>query len=83
MDEYNRGMDPEVKVYFRKIMKSFAIGLVWFLFTSTLAFSFRMAYVKESVSWQNIVFYTLLVITLTAMIFYLLKVWKKDLSKTS
>lgn len=83
MDEYNQGMDPEVKIYFRKILKSFAIGLVWFLFISTLAFSFKMAYIKDSVSWQNAVFYVLLVISLTAMIYYLLKVWKKDLSKTS
>lgn len=81
MDEYNRGMDPEVKIYFRKIMKSFAIGLVWFLFISSLAFSLKMAYIKEAVSWQNIVFYALLIVTLTAMILYLLKVWKKDLIK--
>jgi ABC-type spermidine/putrescine transport system permease subunit I len=83
VDEYNRGMDPEVKIYFRKIIKSFVVGMVWFLFISTLAFSFKMAYIKESVSWQNIVFYVLLLITLTAMIYYLLKVWKKDLSNAN
>ena len=80
MDEYNTGMDPEVKIYFRKIMKSFAAGLLWFIVVSTLAFSFKMAYIKEAVSWQNIVFYILLVVTLVAMIYYLLKVWHKDLT---
>jgi len=81
MDEYNTGMDPEVKIYFRKIMKSFAAGLLWFIVISTLAFSFKMAHIKESVSWQNIVFFLLLLVSLAGLVYYLFKVWRKDFAE--
>ena len=83
MDEYNRGMDPELKVYFRKIMKSFTAGLVWFLVISTMGFMYKMAHIKEVVSGQNIFFYTFLFLSLGALIYYLLRIWKKDLADDS
>ena len=81
MDEYNSGMDPQVKIYFRKIMKSFAAGLLWFFVVTTLAFSFKMARIKASVSWQNIVFYLLFVITLSFLCYFLFRIWKTDFTK--
>lgn len=83
MDEYERGMEPEVKIYFRKIIRSFVAVLVWFLFISLLGFSLKMAYVRASFTWQNIVFYGLLLISFCGLIYYLLKLWKKDLSGTN
>ena len=73
-------MDPELKIYFRKIMKSFSAGLVWFLVISTMAFMYKMAHIKEAVSGQNIFFYIFLFISLGALVYYLLRVWKKDLA---
>jgi len=81
MDEYSRGMDPEVKIYFRKIMKSFAAALLWFIVVSTLAFSFKMAHIKSSISWQNIVFFLLFFITLLLLCYFLFRIWKKDFTK--
>ena len=78
MDEYNTGMDPEVKIYFRRIIKSFAAGLLWFLFISTMAFSFKMAHIKNSIRWQNVVFLFLFIITLGGLVYYLVKLWRKD-----
>lgn len=78
MDEYNRGMDPEVKIYFRKIMKSFAMGLLWFIIISTLAFSFRMAHIKDSLRWQNIVFFLLFFLSLAGLVYFLYRIWRKD-----
>jgi hypothetical protein len=42
MDEYNTGMDPEVKQYFRKIVKSFTAGLIWMIAVSTAGIFFRL-----------------------------------------
>lgn len=78
MDEYNQGMDPEVKKLFRKIINSFAVALIWVCGLSALAFMFKMAIVKESWSWQNTVFYILLPVTLGLFLRYMYQLWKKN-----
>jgi hypothetical protein len=41
------GMDPEVRRYFRKIMNSFAFGLLWMLTLSTVGLYMGLAYVGD------------------------------------
>jgi membrane protein DedA with SNARE-associated domain len=81
MDEYDRGMDTDVKIYFRKIMRSFTAGFLWFFVVTIMAFAFKMARVKESISWQNILFYLLSVATLAALLYYLFRTWRKDFNQ--
>lgn len=75
MDEYEHGMDPEVKRYFRKIMNSFSWGLLWLLFTATTGLYFDLAVVHGRIDWYNIVFYVIAFITFVALIYYLYRVW--------
>jgi hypothetical protein len=77
MDEYNTGMDQEVKVYFRKIMKSFAAGLLWLLVMVTAGMFFRLGHVNKGWHWYNVLFYGLLVLSLGLLLRYFYKVWKK------
>ena len=56
-------------------------GLVWFMVVSTAGFFFKMAYVETPVSWKNIVFYILFLLSFTLLISYLIKLWRKDFEK--
>ena len=76
MDEYNSGMDPEVKKYFRKILNSFSIGAVWWLRVATLGIFFQLAIIKETVRWYNIVFYLVFVSSLFLLVRYYYRAWK-------
>jgi NADH:ubiquinone oxidoreductase subunit 3 (subunit A) len=78
MDEYNTGMDPEVKRYFRKIMKTFSVGLLWMMVTGTAGFFFGLAIIRDGLRWYNLVFYFFFLLTLAAMIFYFYKIWGKN-----
>jgi Kef-type K+ transport system membrane component KefB len=83
MDEYDRGMDPEVKRYFRKIMNSFSYGLLWMLFTMTTGLYFDLASIHNGIAWYNIVFYAIALTTFLGLVFYLYRVWSGKVDRES
>ena len=52
MDEYSAGMDPELKEYFRKIMKSFSAGLLWLMVMMTAGIFFRLGDLSRGWEWR-------------------------------
>lgn len=77
MDEYNRGMDPELKKYFKKITVSFSWGAIWLLSVATLGIFFQLAFIKENIRWYNILFYIVFAVSLFLLLRYYLKSWAK------
>jgi hypothetical protein len=77
MDEYNSGMDHEVKVYFRKIMKSFSAGLFWMMLVVTAGLFFKLGYLDRGWHWYNAVFYGLLLASFILLLRFYFRVWKK------
>lgn len=77
MDEYSTGMDPQVKMYFRKIMKSFSAGLLWMLVFVTAGLFFKLGHVSSGWHWYNALFYGLLVLSLLLLLRFFYRVWKK------
>ena len=76
MDEYNTGMDPEVRKYFRKILNSFSVGALWLISIATLGIFFQLAIIKETIKWHNVLFYLILLSSLLLLIRYYYKSWK-------
>ena len=77
MDEYNQGWDPEIKRYFRRIMRSFGVFALWLLFMSTLGLFLRMGYVKNGPDVYNIVFYALLLVSFPLLLLFLYRIWRR------
>ena len=75
MDEYNTGMDPEVKRYFRKIISSLSYGLMWLMAVVTAGIFFHLAEISGGVMWYNLVFYGLALITFLLLLRCLYRVW--------
>lgn len=78
MDEYNSGMDPEVKRYFRKIVNSFSLGALWLITIATLGIFFRLGIVTSGIRWYNVLFYAGLLTSLGVMIRYYYKAWHDE-----
>lgn len=76
MDEYNSGMDPEMKRYFRKILSSFSWGAMWLITISTLGIFFQLGFVAAGFKWYNILFYLILIGSLALLLRYYYKMWK-------
>lgn len=83
MDEYDRGMDPEMKRYFRKIINSFSVGLLWLLSMATAGLFFDLGIVSQGIRWYNIVFYLMALGSFAALLFYYYRVWKEPLPPAS
>jgi hypothetical protein len=77
MDEYNTGMDPEIKLYFRKIMKSFSVCFLWLMVFTISGLFFKLGYIQNGIQWHNALFYGLLLLSLAGVLWYLLKTWRK------
>ena len=70
------GMGPEVTRYFRKIISSFSVGLLWMLVLSTAGFYFQLALVDGHLRWQNIAFYIFALLSFAGLLYYYYKLWK-------
>lgn len=77
MDEYDTGMDKEVKQYFKKIIGSFSWGLMWMLSVATAAFFFGLGVTDGDWKWYNYLFFALAFLSLLALLFYFYRVWRK------
>ena len=77
MDEYSSGMDPELKKYFKKIMNSFSVGLLWLLGIATLGLFFQLGIVQKGIRWYNLFFYVFALASFVALVFYYYRVWTK------
>ncbi len=69
-----QGWDPEVTKYFRKIINTIAMGLLWLMTALTAGLYFRLAY--HSNILYLILFYTGLTISLGLLIRYYYRMWK-------
>jgi len=72
-----QGWDPEVKRYFRKIISSFSVGLLWLMSCVTLGLYFGLAYRKDIPAVFNILFYVFLLVSLLLLLRYYYKLWRK------
>jgi membrane protein DedA with SNARE-associated domain len=77
MDEHNTGMDPEVKQYFRKIINSFAVGLLWLMVMVTAGLFFGLGVAHNGLRWYNGVFYVIFLVTFIWVARYFYRAWSK------
>jgi hypothetical protein len=70
-----RGWDPEVKKYFKKVINSLCIGLLWMMAMVTLGLYFGWASGEKSTIYV-ILFYVILGVTLGLLLRYYYKTWK-------
>lgn len=77
MDEYSSGMDPELKIYFKKIIKSLMTAFLWLLGMGTAGFLYKLAIIKNGWHWYNALFYLVAVITLIWVNVFLYRLWRK------
>jgi hypothetical protein len=71
------GWDPEVRKYFRKVLNSISIGLLWMMVMVFLGLYKGWAYVYGRMDVYNIIFYIFLAVSLAVLIRYYYRLWKK------
>jgi hypothetical protein len=72
-------MEPGVKDYLVRILNTIAVTGLCLMLNIIAGIKYEWAFVEEKLQWQNIAFYIFLVLSLTALFFYILKIWRKPL----
>ena len=68
-----RGWDPEVKKYFKKVLNSLFMGLLWLMSMVTAGIYFQLAY-REGII--TVLFYVVLAGTLGLLLYYYYLLWR-------
>jgi hypothetical protein len=72
-----RGIDPHVKKYFRKIVYSFTWGWLWLASNAIAGIYFGLAYRTDLPLVWIIVFYLFLILSLSLLLHFYYRTWKK------
>lgn len=73
-----RGWDPEVTRYLRKIISSISYALLWMMSFVGLGMYMELAYTS---GWKGILFYSFAAITFFLLLRYLYLTWKGEFKK--
>ncbi|MCX8019797.1 MAG: hypothetical protein N2747_04815 [Chitinophagaceae bacterium] len=71
-----RGWDPEVKKFLRKITVSLFLGFLWMLAAITGGIFFELGYPSGKPVIYTILFYSGITLALILMLRYFYKIWK-------
>jgi ABC-type maltose transport system permease subunit len=72
-------MEPVVKEYLLRIVNTISIAALCLILNIIAGIKYELAFVEEKIQWKNVGFYVFLLISLTAMVIYLIKIWRKPL----
>jgi len=72
-------MEPEVREFLKRIVLSLSVGIFWMAINSTLGIMYDFAFVHESVSLGNIIFYIWFLASLALLLWYFVRLWKKPI----
>jgi hypothetical protein len=72
-----RGEDPDIRKYFRKILHSFSYGLLWLAGNIIAGIYYGLAYKGNRPLIFTIFFYAGLFISLALLLRYYYRTWKK------
>lgn len=72
-------MEPELKIFLKRIIITLSLILVWLIANATAGIKFGFAFWDVSFTWKNGVFYAGFFISFIAIFIYLKKLWSKPL----
>jgi len=70
-------VEPEVKDFLKRVVLTVLFGLVWMMLNMTLGLYFGLLFIDDSITVGNIIFYLFAAISLTLLIWFYYKTWKK------
>lgn len=72
-------MEPGVRQYLIRIVNTLSIGILWMAINSTLGIMYDFAFVHDKISTGNILFYIWFVSSLTAFLWWVIRLWSKPI----
>jgi hypothetical protein len=70
------GIDNETRDFLMNVANTLAVVLGWMIIDVYFGIYYNWAFIEGGIHWQNWVFYTWFIISLTLLIFYIRHKWK-------
>ena len=74
-------MEPDIRVYFKRIVKSIFTGLLWLVSNTTPGIMYDLAFVHKRVTLANFVYYAWFLLSLSLLLWYYVWIWRKPLGR--
>lgn len=72
-------MEPGVREYLLRIVNTLSVGLVWLAINSTMGIMYDYAFIHDKITLGNILFFVWFVISLTAFLWWVIRLWSKPI----
>lgn len=72
-------MEPGVREYLLRIVNTLSFGLLWMAVNSTAGIMYQLAFVEEKIQLKNVLFYLFLIMSFTALMWYIIRLWSKPI----
>ncbi len=72
-------MEPGVRKYLIRIVNTLSVGLLWMAINSTLGIMYDFAFVHDTISTGNILFYIWFVLSLGAFLWWVIRLWNQPI----
>lgn len=73
-------MEPEVRAYLIRIVNTISMALLWMIINTTAGIKFGYGYWDKHFTIGNTIFYSWLIISFAALIWYMIRMWSKPLN---
>lgn len=73
-------MEPVVKEYLLRIVNTIAMAGLCLMLNIIAGIKYELAFIEDKLQWKNVAFYLFLLISLTALVLYIIKIWRKPLN---
>lgn len=72
-------MEPGIKEFFRRLVISIAMFILWIAINMTIGLKYGYAFFSDVIQIGNIIFYVWLAISFIGLIIFYIKLWKKPI----
>jgi hypothetical protein len=72
-------VEPGVRKYLIRILNTLSLGLLWMALNSTFGIMYGYAFVLDTITTGNIVFYIWFMLSLIALLWWILKKWSEPI----
>lgn len=70
-------MEKEVKDFFKRIIQTISLGLLWLLINATAGIMYGHMFIDKKPTLGNIIFYCWLILSFILILRYYIKLWSK------
>jgi hypothetical protein len=72
-------MEPGVRQYLIRILNTLSVGLLWMVINSTLGIMYDLAFVHDHITMGNVFFYIWFLLSFSAFLWWVIRLWSKPI----